>query len=83
MQITIVGVGLQGGSLGMAIRKAGAASRVVGVDLDPGTLNRACERGAIDEGFLNIDEGIYEAEIVILATPVLSLIHISEPTRPY
>ena len=76
MQITIVGVGLQGGSLGMAIRKAGAASRVVGVDLDPGTLHRACERGAIDEGFLNIDEGIYEAEIVILATPVRSILRI-------
>ena len=52
MRITIIGVGLLGGSFGMAVRKVGAADLVAGVDLDQATLDRARERGAIDVGYL-------------------------------
>ncbi len=74
MRITIIGVGLLGGSFGMAVRKAGVADRVTGVDLDQLTLDRARERGAIDEGFLDLASGVAGADLVVLATPVRSIL---------
>ncbi len=63
-----------GGSFGMALRKSGAADRVAGVDLDRATLDRAIERGAVDEGFLDLAEGVDGADLVVLATPVRAII---------
>ena len=74
MQITIIGVGLLGGSFGMAARKTGAADRVVGVDLERSTLDRACERGAIDEGVIDLATGVAGADVVVLAAPVQSIL---------
>ena len=74
MRVTIIGVGLLGGSFGMALRKSGAADRVAGVDLDRATLDRAIERGAVDEGFLNLAEGVDGADLVVLATPVRAIL---------
>ncbi len=76
MRISIIGVGLLGGSFGMAVRKAEAADRVAGVDLDRTALDRACERGAIDEGFLDLAEGVDGADLVVLATPVRSILEL-------
>ena len=76
MHITIIGVGLLGGSFGMAVRRTGAAERVAGVDLDRTTLDRAFERGAIDEGFLDLAEGVAGADVVVLATPVRSILQL-------
>ena len=56
-QVTIVGLGLIGGSLALALKKRGVARRIVGVDSDRATLRKAKARGAIDEGFLT---GIYQ-----------------------
>lgn len=74
MRITIIGVGLLGGSFGMAVRKAGAAERVAGVDLDRAILDRALERGAIDAGYLELAAGVDGADLVVLATPVRSIL---------
>ena len=74
MRITIIGVGLLGGSFGMAVRRAGAAERVSGVDRDRAVLDRALERGAIDAGFLDRAEGVKGADLVVLATPVRSIL---------
>ncbi len=63
----IVGVGHVGGSLGMALRRAGYS--VVGVDVHEPTITRAIERGAIDRGgsALSLLEG---AGVVLVATPL-------------
>ncbi len=82
MRISIIGVGLLGGSFGMAVRKAGVADRVAGVDLDPVTLERARERGAIDEGFLDLAEGVAAADVVVLATPVRSILEMLPVLTP-
>ena len=74
MRVTIIGVGLLGGSFGMALRKSGVADRVAGVDLDRSTLDRAIERGAVDEGYLDLAEGVDGADLVVLATPVRAII---------
>lgn len=69
-KIAIVGVGLIGGSLGLAWRRRGAARVVAGVDRSPETLRRAREIGAIDEGTTDLAEGVRGAGLVVLATPI-------------
>ena len=69
-QVTIVGLGLIGGSLGMAIRRRRLARTVVGVSRKRQTLQLAKRRGAIDIGTTNLPQAVAEADLVILATPV-------------
>ena len=82
MRVTIIGVGLLGGSFGMAVRKAGAAEYVAGVDLDPAILDRALERGAIDGGYLDLAEGVDGADLVVLAAPVRSILEMLPGLAP-
>jgi len=68
--VTIIGVGLIGGSIGLAIRARNAAYRVIGVDLDPGRLERASRLGAIDCAVPSLEAGVADAEIVVVSAPV-------------
>lgn len=70
-QVTIVGVGLIGGSLGLALRRRSLAQKVVGVDKNPENLRLAFEAGAIDGIAPDLEEGVAGAEVVVLATPVM------------
>ena len=69
-QITIVGVGLIGGSVGLAAKARGIAQRVVGVGRDARGLARAVELGAIDAFKLDLPQGVGTAELVVVCTPV-------------
>jgi len=68
--VAIVGVGLLGGSIGMAIRERGVAARVVGIGRRESSLQVALDRGAVDEVTMDLDEGVDEADLVVIATPV-------------
>jgi len=67
--VTIVGLGLIGGSVGMAIRRRRLAGDVVGFSRNPATARRAKTLGAIDRGAATIREAVREAELVVLAAP--------------
>jgi len=69
-QITIIGVGLIGGSIGLAIKKRRLSVRVVGVTAHKHTLEKALNRRAIDTGTLDIKKSVLYSDIVVLATPV-------------
>lgn len=69
-QAAIIGVGLIGGSLGMILRRKGLASSVVGVGRRIENLQTAVKLGAIDHYVLDTKEGVKDADIVVLATPV-------------
>ena len=69
MRIALVGVGLIGGSIGLAARERLDAS-VTGYDASPEALEVALERGAIDRGCATIAEGVSDAEAVFVAVPV-------------
>ena len=71
-QVTIVGVGLIGGSLGMILKRQGLADRVVGVGRSLANLDLAVERGAIDAFERDPKAAMPGTELVILATPVES-----------
>jgi prephenate dehydrogenase len=68
--LTIVGVGLIGGSIGLAVKRRGVAGRVVGVGRQQSSLDRARALGAIDEGSLDLSAAVPRSQIVIFCTPV-------------
>ncbi|MFQ6617218.1 MAG: prephenate dehydrogenase/arogenate dehydrogenase family protein [Fidelibacterota bacterium] len=70
-KITIVGVGLMGGSLGLALKRKGIGIEIVGID-EPRVLNKALELGAIDSGFepQSLREGLKRAHLTFLAVPI-------------
>ena len=69
-QVAIVGVGLIGGSLGMILRRKGLASKVVGIGRRVENLKTAVELGAIDSYVVDAKDGVRDADLVVLATPV-------------
>jgi len=72
-KITIIGVGLIGGSLGLALKEKKPNFKIVGIDKQE-IIEKAIARGAIDKGTVNLEEGIKEADVVILATPVKTIL---------
>lgn len=80
--VAIVGVGLIGGSLGIALRERGLASRVLGIPRREATISEALSVGAIDEGTLDLHR-VAEAELVVLAPPVLTIPPLVEAMAPY
>jgi prephenate dehydrogenase len=70
--IAILGLGLIGGSLGMALKKAGEGP-VVGCATRPRTLALARERGAIDVARDSPEAAVEGAELVILAAPIRAI----------
>ncbi|MDD5680926.1 MAG: prephenate dehydrogenase [Candidatus Omnitrophica bacterium] len=73
-QITIIGVGLIGGSIGLAVKKNRLAARIVGVTAHKATLDKARKRKAIDFGTLDLKKSVLNSDMVILATPVDKII---------
>jgi prephenate dehydrogenase len=68
--LAVVGVGLIGGSVGLAAKARSAARRVVGIGRNPDTLRRARDLGAIDEFTTDPAVGVRSAEVVIFCSPV-------------
>ncbi len=79
--VSIFGLGLLGGSLGMALRARGFARRVVGIARRDETLLQALELGAVDEATLDPIAGALDAELVVVAVPVLSIPPLVESLR--
>src|SRR5712691_4207870 len=69
-RVAIIGLGLIGGSLGLALCKARAAEQVAGYDLGKGVSDRARKIGAIDQPYAALADAVRGADLVILATPV-------------
>lgn len=69
-QITIVGVGLIGGSIGLAAKKRRITRQIVGVGRETTNLIRAAELGAIDSWSCDLLEGVRGAGLIVVCTPV-------------
>lgn len=69
-RLSILGVGLLGGSIGLAAKAAITGLEVIGYGHRPATLKAALETGAIDEAVGTIAAAVAGADLVILATPV-------------
>jgi prephenate dehydrogenase len=73
-RVCIVGVGLLGGSLGLALKRKRLATRVIGVGRTASKLETAIRRGAIDEATDSILEGAKDADLVVACVPVKSIV---------
>ena len=69
-RITIWGVGLIGGSLGLALKKNGFQGQRVGLGRNIGRLENALARDAVDVVTTELAEGIRESDLIVLCTPV-------------
>ena len=72
-KVTIIGVGVIGGSIGLALKEAKAEFEIVGHDIDPSTAKRACQIGAIDRAEWNLISAVEGANLVIISIPVLAV----------
>jgi len=77
-RVAIVGVGFMGASLGLAIKKKGLARQVIGIGHHEASLKEAQKAGAIDEGTLDFNKGILGADLIVLATPVNTILDFIE-----
>jgi prephenate dehydrogenase len=68
--VAIVGVGLIGGSVGLALRARNLSKRVIGIGRDAGRLDEARRLGAIDEGTTDLIKGVSSADVFVVCTPV-------------
>jgi prephenate dehydrogenase len=68
--LAIVGVGLIGGSVGLAAKARSTARRVVGIGRNPDTLTRAQGLGAVDEFTTDLSVGVRSADVVVFCSPV-------------
>ncbi|MDH3453866.1 MAG: prephenate dehydrogenase/arogenate dehydrogenase family protein, partial [Desulfuromonadales bacterium] len=77
-KLAVVGVGLIGGSLALALKEAGAVGHVVGVGRGLANLETALKLGVVDSFTQNLADGVADADVVFLATPVRSLGSVAE-----
>jgi prephenate dehydrogenase len=80
-QITIIGTGLIGGSLGLALKKHRFLGRIIGCDRAP-VLERARNKGAIDDGHTNPSDAARGSQIIVLATPVGAILDLISRLGP-
>lgn len=67
--VLIIGVGLIGGSLGLALKANGLAKTILGVGRSQSNLNDAIQLGAIDE-VVELDAGVARADLIVVCVPV-------------
>ena len=70
MKIAVLGVGLIGGSIGLAAQEHVEGAEVVGFGRDPERLRAAAERGAIDRAAGSLEEAVEGAELCFACAPV-------------
>ncbi len=82
-RIAIVGLGLIGGSIGMALRQADVASAVIGHDKDPNTSKKAKKLGAVTGTDWNLVSTCETSDLIILAIPVDGIEDTLKAIAPY
>jgi prephenate dehydrogenase len=81
-QITLVGVGLLGGSLGLAAKKRRLASRVIGFVRRQASVAECEQAGACDKAEVNLEAAVRGSDLVILCTPLAQMRELAERMLP-
>ena len=82
-KLVIFGVGLIGGSVALALKKAGFVTHVVGVGRSEVSLQAALDLGVIDSVQRNMSDAIEGADIILIAAPVAQTAHILRSIQPH
>ena len=81
-RLCVVGVGLIGGSLARALKRAGAVGEVVGTSRREEHLRRARELGVVDRYSLDASEAVRGADMVVVCTPMGAMEEVFRALRP-
>ena len=81
-RLAIIGVGLIGGSLALALKEAGAVGEVIGCGRGKPNLEKAIELGVIDTYSRDPLEAVVDADVILLATPVKTLGAVTQQCLP-
>jgi prephenate dehydrogenase len=69
-KVTIIGLGLIGGSLAWGLKKSEQVEEIFGIDIDEKAIDYAIRGGIIDDGSKEIERGVERSQIVVIATHV-------------
>ncbi len=75
MTVTIIGIGLIGGSMAISLKENGFAKKIIGVDANSENIDKAYRRRLIDEDY-SLKEAIPKSNLIILAIPVDAIINL-------
>ena len=81
-RVTLVGVGLLGGSLGLALKKRRLAGQVVGFVRRPASLQQCRRRGAVDLATLDLAGAVAGSDLIVLCTPIAQMRPLVAQMRP-
>jgi prephenate dehydrogenase len=81
-KVTLLGVGLLGGSLGLAIKQHKLASCVCGYVRRPASIAECMAAGALHQATLDIFEAVRDAELIVLCTPIAQMRALTEQMLP-
>ncbi len=82
-QITLIGVGLLGGSLGLAVKKRGLAGRVVGLVRRAESVEECRKLGVVDEATLDAETAIKNADLIVHCAPISQMRALTERFLPH
>ena len=69
MRLTVIGIGLMGGSLALSLKKKGMVSNVIGVDQNIEHQNLALQLGIVDE-IMSLEDAVAASDLIAIATPI-------------
>jgi prephenate dehydrogenase len=81
-KVTLIGVGLLGGSLGLALRERSLAQSVVGYVRRQITIDESLRAGAIDLGTTNLLQAVQDAELIVFCTPLGQMKTLAQQLAP-
>lgn len=82
-KLVIFGVGLIGGSVALALKKAGHSTQIIGVGRSQQSLQTALDLGVIDVATSNIADAMRDADMVLIAAPVAQTPSILSAIKPH
>jgi len=82
-QLTIIGLGLIGGSLALALKQAGAVKHVTAYARRQESIDEALKLGVIDSGYTDMGQAVAGASVVVVATPVGVMGQMFDLIKPY
>lgn len=82
-KVTLIGLGLLGGSIGLALRKRRLAKSVIGYARSKTTIAAAKARGAVDEATLDLRQAVAQADWILLCTPVGAMPALAQALLPH
>jgi prephenate dehydrogenase len=82
-KLTLIGVGLLGGSIGLAAKQRDVAGRVCGLVRREESIAECLAAGVVDEATLDVAEAVADADLIILCTPVGRMGELAAALKPH